>query len=114
MIALPFLFASIALGVQALTYKGGDISSLITLENQGKTFKTASGTTEAFEKIIASSGANTARQRVWVNPSDGVYGLNYNVQLAKRVRAAGMSVYLDLHLSDTWADPGHQVRCALS
>lgn len=46
----------------------------------------------------------------WVNPSNGVCNLDYNVQLAKRVKAAGMSVYLDLHFSDTWADPGHQVR----
>lgn len=48
------------------------------------------------------------RQRVWVNPSDGIYGLDYNIALAKRAGNAGLSVYLDLHLSDTWADPSNQ------
>lgn len=47
-------------------------------------------------------------QRVWVNPSDGIYNLDYNIALAKRAGNAGLSVYLDLHFSDTWADPAHQ------
>lgn len=47
-------------------------------------------------------------QRVWVNPSGGTYDLDYNIALAKRAGNAGLSVYLDLHFSDTWADPGAQ------
>lgn len=93
----------------SLAYKGADVSSLVTLENSGKSYKWTDGTTMAFEKIIAKGGANTARQRIWVNPTNGVYDLNYNLQLAKRVKAAGMGVYLDLHYSDTWADPSKQV-----
>ena len=45
---------------------------------------------------------------IWVNPVDGVYGLSYNLALASRFHSAGYSIYLDFHLSDTWADPGHQ------
>lgn len=48
----------------------------------------------------------------WVNPSDGVYGLDYGVELGKRAAAAGLSVVLNLHYSDTWADPGHQTKPA--
>ncbi|THY95649.1 glycosyl hydrolase 53 [Aureobasidium pullulans] len=96
----------------ALTYKGADISSLIMLENQGKTFKTTAGATEPLETILKQSGANSVRQRVWVNPSDGNYNLDYNVKLSKRVANAGMSVYLDFHYSDTWADPSHQTTPA--
>ncbi|CUA74321.1 arabinogalactan endo-1,4-beta-galactosidase [Rhizoctonia solani] len=92
----------------ALQYKGADISSLPMLESQGKTYKWTNGSVEGFEWILKKSGANSARQRVWVNPSDGIYNLDYNVKLAKRVKATGMSVYLDLHYSDTWADPVHQ------
>jgi arabinogalactan endo-1,4-beta-galactosidase len=84
------------------------------LENSGKSYKTTSGTSQAFETILKSSGANTVRQRLWVNPSDGNYNLAYNVKLAQRAKAAGLSVYLDLHFSDTWADPAHQVRFPLS
>ncbi|CAG8978312.1 hypothetical protein HYALB_00005898 [Hymenoscyphus albidus] len=105
-------FAVLLLGpvaaVHALTYKGVDWSSTLMLENSGKTFKTSSGATQPFEKILKSSGVNTVRQRLWVNPSDGVYNLDYNIKLGKRAVAAGLNVYLDLHYSDTWADPAHQ------
>ena len=105
---LSALFLFVGFGRSVLQYKGADISSLLTLESEGKTFKSISGTVLPFEKILSASGANSIRQRVWVNPSDGVYNLAYNINLAQRVNSAGMSVYLDLHFSDTWADPGHQ------
>lgn len=47
-------------------------------------------------------------QRIWVNPSHGIYNLEYSIALAKRASKAGLSIFLDLHFSDTWADPGHQ------
>ncbi|KAJ5550613.1 hypothetical protein N7461_005311 [Penicillium sp. DV-2018c] len=99
------LFASISAG---LTYRGADISSLLVEENAGISYKAATGTSEKLESILAASGINSIRQRVWVNPSDGTYDLEYNIELAKRVQAQGMGTYLDLHLSDTWADPSKQ------
>ena len=109
---LSLLLAPCVVLGDTITYKGADISSLLMLEAKGQTYKTTGGVTTALEKILASSGVNSVRQRVWVNPSDGNYNLDYNLKLAKRVKAAGMSVYLDLHLSDTWADPSHQVCTA--
>jgi arabinogalactan endo-1,4-beta-galactosidase len=94
----------------ALQYKGVDWSSLLVEEAGGKTYKTTGGTTQPLETILKSSGVNTVRQRLWVKPSDGNYNLAYNIRLANRAKAAGLSVYLDLHFSDTWADPAHQVR----
>ncbi|PGH26756.1 hypothetical protein AJ80_01520 [Polytolypa hystricis UAMH7299] len=92
----------------ALQYKGADISSLLMLERQGRRFSTTSGQEMGFERILAQGGSNSVRQRIWVNPSDGNYNLDYNVQLARRVQDAGMNVYLNLHYSDNWADPGKQ------
>lgn len=103
------LFGLASLSNAGLTYKGVDWSSTLMLENSGKSYKTSSGSTEPFETILKSSGVNTVRQRLWVNPGDGNYNLAYNVKLAQRAKAAGLSVYLDMHFSDTWADPGHQV-----
>ncbi|KAG9230864.1 family 53 glycosyl hydrolase [Amylocarpus encephaloides] len=105
-IILPLLAPLVAKA--ALTYKGVDWSSTAMLEKSGKSFKTIAGATASFESILKSSGVNTVRQRIWVNPSDGNYNLAYNIALAKRAKAAGLSVYLDLHYSDTWADPAHQ------
>jgi len=96
--------------VQAsLIYKGVDWSSTLALENAGKTFKNAAGATQPFETILINSGVNTVRQRLWVNPPDGNYNLAYNLKLAQRAKAAGLKIYLDIHFSDTWADPSHQV-----
>jgi arabinogalactan endo-1,4-beta-galactosidase len=105
-----YILTSLAAVVQAsLTYKGVDWSSVTLEQSAGYTYKTTGGTTEALETILKSSGVNTVRQRLWVNPSSGDYNLAYNIALAKRAKAAGLNVYLDMHFSDTWADPGAQV-----
>ncbi|PTU17148.1 hypothetical protein P175DRAFT_0536355 [Aspergillus ochraceoroseus IBT 24754] len=108
---IPFLFCLpllVLANAAGLTYHGADLSSLLIEEKAGITYKNLNGRPQALETILDQHGVNSVRQRVWVNPSDGSYNLDYNLKLAKRVRAAGMSVYLDLHLSDTWADPVHQ------
>lgn len=38
----------------------------------------------------------------------GDYDIDYNIALAKRAKAAGMGVHINLHYSDSWADPGQQ------
>jgi len=102
---LPALFAPI----HALTYHGADFSSLVNLENSGLVYKDSSSASGAkFETILHNHGANLARIRVWTSTSSSQYSLSYGLALAKRVVAAGMQVYVDLHYSDTWADPGHQ------
>ncbi|QSZ36960.1 hypothetical protein DSL72_009052 [Monilinia vaccinii-corymbosi] len=108
---MKFLYAALAFVPQvfaALTFKGVDWSSAIVEEGAGYKYKNAANTTQALETIFAASGVNTVRQRVWVDPSNGDYNLDYNLVLAKRAQAAGLKVYLDLHLSDSWADPGKQ------
>ncbi|KAG9039217.1 hypothetical protein FRB95_011802 [Tulasnella sp. JGI-2019a] len=95
----------------ALAYKGVDWSSVAVEEAAGKTYKNSAGTTQPLETILKASGVNTVRQRLWVADSS-TYNLAYNLKLAARAKAAGLSVYLDMHFSDTWADPGHQATPA--
>ncbi|KAF3060959.1 Arabinogalactan endo-beta-1,4-galactanase [Daldinia childiae] len=109
MLASFFLALSSLTSVQAaLKYKGVDWSSVIVEEKAGISYTTTSGSAQPLEKIFKESGVNTVRQRVWVNPRDGNYNVDYNLKLAKRAKAAGLGVYVDFHYSDTWADPGHQ------
>lgn len=89
----------------ALTYRGVDWSSVKYEEDKGISYTTADGAAQPLEQILASSGVNIVRQRIWTASE---YNIDYNLDLAKRAKAAGMSVYLDLHFSDTWADPGKQ------
>ncbi|RYP05812.1 hypothetical protein DL765_009727 [Monosporascus sp. GIB2] len=89
----------------ALLYRGVDWSSVKGEEKNGISYKTASGNTQPLEKILASNGVNIVRQRIWTGSE---YDVDYNLDLARRAKAAGLDVYLNLHYSDTWADPAHQ------
>ncbi|TFY80753.1 hypothetical protein EWM64_g3258 [Hericium alpestre] len=96
-----FVFAA---HTAALTFRAADISSLAVVEQQGVHFSDGSQR-KPFEDILTSHGANAARIRVW---TAGQYDTRYALALAKRVKAAGMTLVVDLHYSDTWADPGKQ------
>lgn len=106
LLPISLLFSCIS---ARLSYRGADISSLLVEEDAGISYYNTNGQKEPLETILANNGVNSIRQRLWVNPENGTYGLDYNLQLAKRVIQAGMEVYLDMHFSDTWADPSHQV-----
>lgn len=88
----------------ALTYKAADISSVLVVEGDGVTY-TDNGVSMPFEEIVKLHGMNTARIRLW---TAGQYDLEYGLAMAKRIKAAGLVLHVDLHYSDTWADPGHQ------
>ncbi|KAF2703268.1 glycoside hydrolase family 53 protein [Pleomassaria siparia CBS 279.74] len=105
---LPTLLFLTSPVLASLSYKGVDWSSLLVTEAAGKTYKNTAGVTQPLETILKDVGVNTVRQRIWVNPSDGNYNLDYNIKLGKRAQAAGLDIFLDFHYSDTWADPAHQ------
>jgi arabinogalactan endo-1,4-beta-galactosidase len=60
------------------------------------------------ERILADHNANYVRLRLWVNPPPGYSDLANDLAFARRVKAAGMQLYLDIHYSDFWADPQHE------
>ncbi len=88
-------------------YKGHDLSSCKLLEDNGYTFYTSSSVESSIEEILGDGGMNTVRLRLWVT-EDGTYGLNYNLELAKRFYKAGYNIYLDFFFSSNWADPSKQ------
>lgn len=107
--SLGFILPFATLATAALKYRGADISSVLTAEAAGTEYKNADGEVQPLELILKANEINSIRQRLWVGPEDGNYNLDYNLELAARVQDAGLSVYLDMHFSDTWADPGKQV-----
>ena len=89
---------------------GADISALARIEQAGGVFRDGGQARDAIT-ILRSRGATIFRLRLFVNPNDSdvqVNDLPYTVQLAGRVKAAGAKLLLDIHYSDTWADPSHQ------
>ena len=64
-------------------------------------------------EIFGARGCNCMRLRLWVEPSgEDIFtsDLAQTIELARRIKAAGMLFMLDFHYSDTWADPGHQIK----
>ena len=92
--------------------RGADISGLIKNEDYGAVYRKANGRTGDAVKILASSGVNLVRAKVWVDPADGYNTVTQVVELGERAERAGMDLMVDFHYSDAWADPGKQFKPA--
>ncbi len=95
-------------------YRGADISALERIEQAGGVFRD-DGTPGDAIAILRANGVNLFRLRIFVDPNGQdvqVNDLDYTVRMAQRVKASGAALLLDVHYSDTWADPGHQVTPA--
>ena len=88
---------------------GADVSFMAQAEQQGIVFKQNGKATEGLS-ILRSNGYNWVRLRLFVNPDTTVLpnNLAYTIAEAQKAKALGYSFLLDLHYSDTWADPTKQ------
>ncbi len=91
--------------------RASDISFLPEIETAGVVF-TNNGKTEDMLTTLKNAGCNTVRIRLWKNPAGGHSGLAEVKTLATRVKSAGLKVWLTVHYSDSWADPGKQTMPA--
>ncbi|MBR7030936.1 MAG: glycosyl hydrolase 53 family protein [Prevotella sp.] len=104
--------------VSAQKYLGGDVSLLLTYEENGANYMDIDG--KKITDLLAflkEQGLNTMRVRLFVDPSkasaeakgQGVrQDLEYVKKLGKKIKDAGLGFMLDFHYSDIWADPEHQ------
>ena len=98
---------------------GADLSYVNQILDHGGTYS-VDGEVENPYKIFADQGTNVVRLRLWHNPEwvktdvyedpnkplySGFEDVKNSIEEAK---AQGMSVNLDFHYSDIWADPSHQ------
>lgn len=99
--------------------RGTDVSSWLSLYRSGATFYDFDGnalTPQGFFDLLAASGFNWVRLRVWNDPYDengngyggGNNDLEAAVTMGKWATNAGLRVLIDFHYSDFWADPGKQ------
>ena len=107
-------FSMLATMASAQKYVGGDISMLPKYEQAGVVYKDKNGNTVS--DVIAffkQEGMNAMRVRLFVDPTKDsdkavCQDLEYVKSLGKRIKDAGLSLMLDFHYSDTWADPAKQ------
>ena len=96
---------------------GMDISSVLAEEASGVKYFGFDGKETDLFRILADSGVNTIRVRVWNDPFDaegrGFGGGNCDIRAAaeigRRAAACGMKLLVDFHYSDFWADPSKQM-----
>ncbi|NED95902.1 arabinogalactan endo-1,4-beta-galactosidase [Phytoactinopolyspora alkaliphila] len=95
---------------------GADISTVLSLEESGVTFYDTAGNKADLFAVLADAGITDIRIRVWNDPWDaegrGYGGGNVDVpravEIGQRATAHGMSVLVNFHYSDFWADPSKQ------
>jgi arabinogalactan endo-1,4-beta-galactosidase len=107
---------------------GADISSIQEAVDRGTRYADTDGTEKTMLQILKAHGFNYIRLRAFVEP-DAEYGYArgtggtcakaeaycdtaHTVEFAQQIKAEGMGFLLDLHYSDTWADPGKQITPA--
>ncbi|SHK24565.1 glycosyl hydrolase 53 family protein [Fibrobacter sp. UWB12] len=104
-------------------YNGADISEVQEYERNNTKFYDVDGKESDIFTILKNHGFNSIRLRTFVSPK-AKYGYAANgcshdaeaygdkdhvVAFAKKVKAAGMGLLVDIHYSDVWADPGKQI-----
>jgi arabinogalactan endo-1,4-beta-galactosidase len=92
--------------------KGADVSWLTQMESSGYSFYDSTGKKMDCMQLLKSLGINSIRLRAWVNPTDGWCNTADLVNKAVRAKNIGLKIMIDFHYSDTWADPGHQLKPA--
>lgn len=96
---------------------GADISWLPEMEAEGRKFYDQGAEKNGID-LLKDLGFNTIRLRIFVNPENeegyspgkGFCGFSQTLEMAKRVKDAGMELLLDYHYSDNWADPQKQFK----
>ncbi len=86
---------------------GADVSFVPQMEGWGTKWLDKDGRQKDILQILKEQGINSVRLRVWTVGS-GASSKGEVVSMCKRAKAKGMSVMIDFHYSDTWADPGSQ------
>lgn len=87
--------------------KGADISFVDEIESEGGAFYEQGQARDVLD-ILKDSGVNSARLRLWNNPTFDYCNPQKTIKMAKRVKEKGLHFLLDFHYSDYWADPAKQ------
>ncbi len=108
---ITLILSGLALSAQ-MFYNGVDLSYVNELEDCNVVYYENGEEKDPYQ-IFTSHNVNLARYRLWHNPGWTDYSVFQDVKNAiSRAKASGMDVLLDFHYSDTWADPGRQLRPA--
>ncbi len=104
-----FLLLYINIFAQNDFYFGIDVSSYKKVIESNGILKYKGFQKDALE-IFKENNFNFIRLKLWHSPSDGFNDLDDVIDVSKKAKNLGFKILLDIHYSDTWADPGHQTK----
>lgn len=87
-----------------------DLSYLPQIRANGVVCKNADGNIEDMLLTLKNAGMNTVRLRIWHTPTTSNSGFEEVKNLSAEIKSLGLKVWLTVHYSDTWADPGAQAK----
>jgi len=85
-----------------------DLSSLPQIESTNAVFYNLNHQEEDVLTMLKNSGVNTVRLRIWYNPANEHSSFNEIKSFSEKLKLMGLKVWIAIHYSDTWADPGNQ------
>lgn len=88
-------------------FAGADLSYVNEMEDCGASYKLGNETLDPFA-LFAGAKTNLIRVRLWHTPATQYSNLADAKKTIARAKQYKMKVLLDLHYSDTWADPEKQ------
>ncbi|MDD7319202.1 MAG: glycosyl hydrolase 53 family protein [Prevotellaceae bacterium] len=108
------LFGCLNLTAQSIDFaRGADISWCSEMEAAGMRFYNFNGQETDIFLLMKQIGMNAIRLRVWVNPETGYGAWSDKADVlakAQRAKQHGLSLMIDFHYSDYFADPGRQTK----
>ena len=97
---------------KSIIIKAADVSFLPEIESELIKFYNTSGAEKNVLDILKENGWNTIRLRIWHSPEDSHSTLAEVKSFSELARLKGFKIWLTVHYSDTWADPGKQTKPA--
>jgi len=85
-----------------------DLSSFPQIENTNAVFYYLDGEEEDLLTILKNSGMNTVRLKLWYSPINNHSSFEEVKSFSQRLKLMDLKIWITVHYSDTWADPGHQ------
>lgn len=89
-------------------YNGLDLSFQSELETYPVDYKDVSGELISVLPFVNQNGVNIIRLRLWHSPQNGQNDLVSLKKYALKLKQNNLKFLLDIHYSDSWADPSQQ------
>jgi len=88
--------------------RGADLSALPEIRSFNTLFYKAENQVEDVLITLKNKGVNVVRLKLWHSPESEHASMTEVKAFAQEIKRMGMKVWLTVHYSDTWADPGQQ------